>query len=112
MKAEKHERQDIFDPYEKLIEIFVDGRILRVPENNSILRCFQYVAMEEVSEAELCWNGDCQNCMVRITVNDDSRSVMACRTKAVPGMHVTDLSRELGTAMSAKTDNGNALSPA
>ena len=43
----------------RLIEITLCGEKRLVPENNSILRCLQFLEMEKVSDANLCWNGDC-----------------------------------------------------
>ena len=37
---------DMFEPYDRLIEIEILGRKYSVPENNSILRCLQFLDME------------------------------------------------------------------
>jgi hypothetical protein len=36
---------DIFEPFERLIEIEICGARREVPENNTLLRCFQYLSM-------------------------------------------------------------------
>ena len=56
--------KDIFEPYEQLIEIEILGEHREVPENNSLLRCFQFLSMETISYGDFCWNGDCANCQV------------------------------------------------
>lgn len=92
--------EEIFEPYEKLIEINVLGRRMMVPENNSILRGLQYVEMESVSYGDLCWNGECLNC--RVVVKDQSgkeKTVIACRTNAEPGMTVISVSDEIADAL-------------
>ena len=86
---------EIFEPYEKLIQITLLGRTVEVPENNSILRCFQFLNMEAVSESELCWNGDCLDCQVWVKNGDKEKAVIACRTNAEPGMDITRISEKI-----------------
>ena len=83
---------EIFEPYEKLIDITIAGRTVSVPENNSILRCLQYLNMDSVSDSELCWNGDCLECQVWIKAGDKEKAVISCRTNADPGMEITRIS--------------------
>jgi hypothetical protein len=86
---------EIFVPYERLIEIEVLGRKFRVPENNSILRCLQFLDMETISHADLCWNGECLNCQVGIDSGGKERSVIACRADASEGMKIVRMSKEI-----------------
>lgn len=86
---------EIFEPYERLIEIEIEGRIFSVPENNSILRCMQFLAMESISHADLCWNGECLNCQVWIENAGKEKAVIACRTNAVEGMKIVRISPDI-----------------
>jgi len=86
---------EIFEPYEKLIAITVLGEERSVPENNSILRCLQFLEMETVSDSELCWNGDCMDCQVWIRNGEKERSVIACRTNVEEGMEIVRLSQTI-----------------
>ncbi|MGQ0541678.1 MAG: 2Fe-2S iron-sulfur cluster-binding protein [Blastocatellia bacterium] len=86
---------EIFEPYEHLIEIEICGRGCRVPENNSILRCLQFLDMETVSHGELCWNGECLNCQVWIENGEKEKAVMACRTIAEEGMKLVKVGDEI-----------------
>ncbi|QQS40968.1 MAG: (2Fe-2S)-binding protein [Acidobacteriota bacterium] len=86
---------DLFEPYDHLIEITVNGTIRRVPSNNTILRCLQYLYMESISHADLCWNGDCLNCRVRISQNGKQKTAYACIVKAEEGMEIETVSPEL-----------------
>jgi hypothetical protein len=86
---------EIFVPYERLIEIEVLGRKFRVPENNSILRCLQFLEMETISHADLCWNGECLNCQVAIDAGGKERSVIACRSDVSEGMKIVRMSEEI-----------------
>lgn len=86
---------EIFEPYERLIEITIRGEKKLVPDNNSILRCLQFLDMEAISHANLCWNGDCADCQVWLESEGRIKAVIACRTKAVEGMNITELSPAL-----------------
>ena len=91
--------EEIFEPYEKLIEIDIMGRTMSVPENNSILRSLQFVEMESVSYGDFCWNGECLNCRVRIKSDGKEKDVMACRTDVLPGMHIVLISSEIADVL-------------
>lgn len=86
---------DIFEPFEKLVEIEICGEIRKVPENNTLLRCFQYLALQTVSYGDFCWNGDCLNCQVWIKNGEKEKSVLACRTKVAAGMKIVRLGKEI-----------------
>ena len=82
---------DIFQPYEKLIEIDICGTSYMVPENNTLLRCFQFLAMENISYGDFCWNGECINCQAWLQNGDKEKAVMACRTTVADGMKIVRL---------------------
>ena len=90
---------DIFSPFEKLVEVEILGEKFSVPEQNDLLRCFQYLELEKISEADLCWNGDCRNCLVTVATEKGGRRLIACRTKVEQGMKIIGLSNELKTAL-------------
>ncbi len=91
---------DIFEPFEKLIEIEILGKKCEVPENNTLLRCFQYLSMETVSMGDFCWNGDCANCQVWLEGSSKEKPVLACRTKVEEGMKILRMSGEISLASS------------
>lgn len=84
--------KDIFEPYERLVEIEICGDKRMVPENNSLLRCFQYLSLETISYGDFCWNGDCLNCQVWIRNGDKEKAVISCRTKVAEKMAIVRLS--------------------
>lgn len=86
---------EIFQPYERLIGISICGESRLVPEKNSILRCLQFLDMERISDADLCWNGECVNCQVWIKNGEKEKAVMACRTNVAEGMVITRISDPL-----------------
>ena len=89
------EYSDIFEPFERLVEIEVLGRKYRVPENNTILRGFQYLDMETISEGEFCWNGECLNCQVWIKNGEKEKAAMSCRTNVADGMQIVRMSGDI-----------------
>lgn len=88
---------DLFNSYEKLISIEVLGRRIEVPENNPLLRCFQYLSMNTISYGDFCWNGECTNCQIWYHVAGESeaqdKTALACRTNVREGMVITRMSR-------------------
>lgn len=86
---------DIFEPYEKLIKIEICGTIREVPENNTLLRCFQFLSMETISFGDFCWNGDCLNCQIWLEKGEKEKAVIACRTKVEEGMKIIRLNKEI-----------------
>lgn len=86
---------EMFAPYERLIEVEILGRKRRVPENNSILRCLQFLQIDTISNADLCWNGECLNCRVWIEKDGKEKAVISCRTTVVEGMKVVRISKDL-----------------
>jgi predicted molibdopterin-dependent oxidoreductase YjgC len=83
--------EDILQPFEKLVEITVVGETLMVPENNSILRGFQFLKRDEISYGDFCWNGECLNCQVWVRNGEKEKIVMACRTDVREGMEILRL---------------------
>ena len=79
---------DIFQPYDRLIDIEILGKTYSVPENNYLLRCFQYLALENISYGDFCWNGECLNCQVWLKNGEKEKAVMACRTLVAEGMNI------------------------
>ena len=86
---------DIFEPFERLIEIEILGERREVPENNTLLRCFQYLSMRTISYGDFCWNGDCLNCQVWIKNGDKEKAVLACRAKVEENMQIARLNAEI-----------------
>ncbi len=87
--------KDIFEPFEKLVEIEICGTKREIPENNSLLRCFQYLAMETISFGDFCWNGDCSNCQVWLETAGSEKPVLACRTIVEKDMKIVRMSQEI-----------------
>ena len=87
---------DLFEPYERLIEIKLLGQTVRVPENNRLLRCFQFLSLRAISYGDFCWNGDCTNCQFWYREPGDApfapdRTALSCRFTVREGLKVTRL---------------------
>jgi aerobic-type carbon monoxide dehydrogenase small subunit (CoxS/CutS family) len=89
------ENREIFEPYERLIDITIEGRAFQVPENNSLLRCLQFLDLEGVSDAELCWNGDCLDCTVTVRNGESEKSVIACRSIVQAGTEILTVNEKI-----------------
>lgn len=86
---------NIFEPFEKLIEIEILGEKSEVPETNSLLQGFQYLSMETISYGEFCWNGNCANCQVWLEDNFKDKAVLACRTKVLKYIKIVRMGDEI-----------------
>jgi NADH dehydrogenase/NADH:ubiquinone oxidoreductase subunit G len=92
------ELPDIFQPFDRLVEIEIMGQNYKVPENNTLLRCFQYLALENISYGDFCWNGECLNCQVWLKNGDKEKAVMACRTMVTENMKIVRLAEAISLA--------------
>lgn len=101
-KMNLEDYKDVFEPFERLVRIEICGREFDVPENNSVLRCLQYLSIETVSRGDLCWNGDCLNCQVWIDRGDGrEKGVISCRTQIAEGMKIIRVTSEIESLLSA-----------
>lgn len=94
-------REGLFESFNELVEIEVCRNRARVPENNKLLRCFQYLKMDSVSVGDYCWNGECTNCQIWYEgEGGEVKSGLACRLYVWQGMIITALSDALKTDLS------------
>jgi len=79
------------------VRITIVDREFEVPENNPLLRCFQYLAPEEVSYGRFCWNEDCQYCRVTFDLGEGSasRTALSCKVMVQAGMRVKEATSEI-----------------
>ena len=92
---------DVFEPFERLVEIEVAGEAVQVPENNTLLRCFQFLNNEGIAYGDFCWNGDCSNCEVELDggTDGDDCTGLACRLMVSEGMKITSVSQFVERAL-------------
>lgn len=87
--------EDLFEPYDRLIAIVILGTRVEVPENNRLLRCFQFLSLKTISYGDFCWNGECANCQFWYheagETEHEDKTALACRFKVREGMVITRL---------------------
>ncbi len=86
---------ELFEPFENLIEVDILGEKHQVPENNSLLRCMQYLSMETISYGDFCWNGECINCQMWLENGEKEKPVLACRTVVRENMKIIRMCGEI-----------------
>jgi len=87
----------LFRPFTRLVKISILGKDFEVPENNPLLRCFQYLAPETVSCGRFCWNEDCQYCRLKFDLGEgtESRAALACKLMVQDGMRITEVTTDI-----------------
>jgi len=87
----------LLHPYDKLVRIRIADKEFEVPENNTLLRCFQFLAPETVSYGRFCWNEDCQYCRVNYDTGEGTpeRKALSCKLMVQDGMRITDMAGEI-----------------
>jgi len=92
----------IFRPFEKLVKLTVKGREYEVPDSNTLLRAFQYLAPDTVPYGRFCWNEECQYCRVSYDTGEGTaaRVGLSCKIMVQPGMRVLELTAELRYCLS------------
>ena len=86
---------DIFEPYGRLVSMRILGREAKVPENNLLLRCYQYLAPQTVPYGDFCWNADCRNCAVTLLRSGRTEEVLSCQTLVQEGDEIVELGPEV-----------------
>ena len=91
----------LFRPFTRLVKITIMGKPVEVPENNPLLRCFQYLAPETVSCGRFCWNEDCQYCRLKFDMGEGTatRAALACKLVVQEGMRITEITTEIKYAL-------------
>ena len=87
----------LFRPYQKLISITVRGKQFSVPENQILLRAFQYLCPDTIPYGRYCWNEECQYCRVSVVRPGGERisQALSCKLLAEEGLEVVELAAEL-----------------
>jgi hypothetical protein len=93
--------RDLFAASPILLRVTVLGREMQMPENETILRGFQYASPEMVAFERFCWNGDCDKCTVTVRRDAVECSIRTCQTDVWDGMQVTSASPEIQRLLSA-----------
>lgn len=101
----------LFRPYSRLLKITLLGKTYEVPENNTVLRCLQYLAPEGISYGRFCWNEDCQYCRIIFDMGGETkaRAALSCKLMVEEGMRIGETSSEIRYCLrSLKFGEGSA----
>lgn len=96
----------VFRPFEKLVEITINGKPFLVPERNSVLRAFQYISPGTIPYGKFCWSQDCQFCKADCQLPDEAqpRSIQTCQFMVSEGIRLTNLSPELVACLKGRLE--------
>ena len=86
---------ELLDPFERLLAVRIEGKDYSVPENNSVLRVFQYVDID-LYPCRLCWNGECDNCIFAYVdpQSGDEVTARGCETVVWEGMQIVRIPKD------------------
>jgi predicted molibdopterin-dependent oxidoreductase YjgC len=80
----------------RLISLRIGEVECHVPENSSLLRCFEYLRLYPISMGGFCWNADCRTCEVTVhTECSGEQTVLSCQTQVCEGMAVVGMTDKL-----------------
>jgi hypothetical protein len=87
----------LFRPYDRLVKISILGQDFEVPDNNPLLRCFQYLAPDAISYGRFCWNEDCQYCRVTYDLGEGTkpRAAISCKLMVQEGMRIKEIAMDI-----------------
>ena len=87
----------LFQPFTRLVKIVLLGKLVEVPENNTLLRGLQYLAPEAVAMGRFCWNEECQYCRVEFDLGEGTgtRTALACKVQVEDGLRVKEVTAEI-----------------
>ncbi len=87
----------LLHPYDKLVKISIVGKEFQVPDNNTLLRAFQFLATEAVSYGRFCWNEECQYCRVSYDMGEGTptHKALSCKLMVQDGMRVVEMAGEI-----------------
>ncbi len=80
----------LYAPFRRLVQVRIGGRDYLLPENNPLLRGFQFLDPGCLAYGNFCWNADCRTCVVRIEAGAPGGAglYLACQVEPVAGMRL------------------------
>ena len=80
----------------KLVPLSIESTECRVPENLTLLQCFQYLKTYPIMMGGFCWNADCYTCEVVVRKGTEpEQTVLSCQTRVAPGMTILKMTDKL-----------------
>jgi len=99
-----HPGESLYDPFDRLVEIQIESKRFHVPENNTLLRCVQFLVDQDVVLSRFCWNDECGNCEFTYTTpaSPEGRRGRGCQLIVEEGMILLELTPDLRYWLSSK----------
>ncbi len=95
MMTDRHNDERYFEPLKNLVEIEIFGEKTEVPENNPLLRCFQYLSMETDLLRRFLLERRLRQLPGLAGKSDKDKPVLACRTKVQENMKIVKMCDEI-----------------
>jgi hypothetical protein len=92
--------EGVLEPWSRKVEIRIGGDAYQVPENQDVIRIFQYLgALDRVAffAGHYCWNATCNNCIFtyKDPVTGAAVTKRACQTRVFDGLEVLALPKDV-----------------
>jgi len=92
--------EGVLEPWSKKVAIHIAGVAHMVPENQDVIRIFQYLGLLDrlsFHAGTYCWNATCNNCI--FTYRDPATGAAitkrACQTRLFEGLEVLALPKDV-----------------
>ncbi len=92
--------EGVLEPWSRKVAIVIDGKPHLVPENQDVIRVFQYLGLlEKIAffAGNYCWNATCNNCIFtyRDPMTGEPVTKRACQTRLFDGLEVIRLPKDV-----------------
>ena len=80
----------LYAPFRRLARVAIGGLVYHLPENNPLLRGFQFLQPTALVYCNFCWNAICHTCRVTIESGapDGPGEYLACQLLPCDGLRV------------------------
>jgi hypothetical protein len=94
--------EGVLEPWSKKIQIRIGDALHSVPENQDVIRIFQYLGcLEKIAfyAGHYCWNATCNNCIFTYMdpATGEPVTKRACQTRVFDGLTVVHLPKDVTT---------------
>jgi hypothetical protein len=92
--------EGVLEPWSRKVEIRIGGTSHLVPENQDVIRIFQYLGLVGTLgffAGHYCWNATCNNCIFTFRDPATGKPVTqrACQTRIFDGLEVLALPKDV-----------------
>ena len=92
--------EGVLEPWSSKVSIEIGGAWMQVPENQDVIRIFQYLGLLDrlvFYAGNYCWNATCNNCIFtyRDPATGETVTKRSCQTRVCEGMKVIHLPKDV-----------------